>query len=253
MAKTKNKKSKAVEQTEETSSLYYFYSVGCAFCKQVEPIVDELIKEGHDILKLDISESENKKISQELSKEYNKQCGTPWLIDANTGNQMCGWKDKESIMKWVGGEDIPIPPTPNGMPPRVPFMDAKTEEIKKWKEDYNKWLENNQHLPDNRRKTTDELLAMPRPKYSPPTQPSPQATDSQLDEWGKKYEKWRKDNTHLPNLQPVENILESFKNRRNQMQQQQQNNPQGLNPEQNARLVRLEQKVDKLIKHLGVK
>ena len=33
----------------------------------------------------------------------------------------------------------------------------------------------------------------------------------------------------------------------------QQNNPQGLNPDQNARLVRLEQKVDKLIKHLGVK
>ncbi len=253
MAKTKNKKSKAVEQTEETSSLYYFYSVGCAFCKQVEPIVDELIKEGNDILKLDISEPENRKIAQELSKEYNKQCGTPWLIDANTGNQMCGWKDKESIMKWVNGEDIPTPPAPIGIPPKVPFMNAKKAEIKKWKEDYNKWLEKNQHLPEIRRKTTAELLAMPRPKTEPPKPPAPMATDEEFEKWGKEYTKWKDKNEHLPNLQPTETILSNLKNRRSQMQNQQKQNSQGLNPNQEARLTRLEQKMDKLMKHLGVK
>ena len=124
--------------------------------------------------------------------------------------------------------------------------DCETEEIKKWKEDYNKWLENNQHLPDNRKKTADELLAMPRPKYSPPTQPSPQATDSQLDEWGKKYEKWRKDNTHLPNLQPSSVILQRFKQ---QTQQPPVQNTQGLE----QRITIMEQKLDKLMSHLGVK
>ena len=38
-------------KTEETkeSSWYYFYSVGCGFCKRVDPIVDELNKEGYNI------------------------------------------------------------------------------------------------------------------------------------------------------------------------------------------------------------
>ena len=65
------KRRKEAEVVEETQSpLYYFYSVGCGFCKKVEPIVDELIKDGNDILKLDISDPENQKISQELKKEY---------------------------------------------------------------------------------------------------------------------------------------------------------------------------------------
>ena len=41
------------------STLYYFYSVGCGFCKRVDPIIDELNKEGHDILKLDLSDMFN--------------------------------------------------------------------------------------------------------------------------------------------------------------------------------------------------
>ena len=239
------------KKSKKESTLYYFYSVGCVFCKKVEPIVDELIKEGHDILKLDTSEPENKKISEELSKEYKKQCGTPWLIDASNGNQVCGYKDKETIMKWVNGEDIPSPPTPNGIPPKVPFMNAKKTEVSKWKKDYNKWLENNQHLPDDRRKTADEILEMPRPKSAPPTPPDINSTDKELDEWGKEYIKWKDENKHLPNLQPVDNVIQNLKRRRDMSKQQ--NNPQGLSPNQNARLTRLEQKVDKLIKHLGVK
>ena len=54
MAKTKDKEVleevKEETPTEDTknqpkeSSLYYFYSVGCGFCKKVEPIIDELNK-----------------------------------------------------------------------------------------------------------------------------------------------------------------------------------------------------------------
>ena len=68
----KETKTKSKEQNIE-SPWYYFYSVGCGFCKKVDPIIDELIKEGHDILKLDISDSENKKIAEELKNEYKAQ------------------------------------------------------------------------------------------------------------------------------------------------------------------------------------
>ena len=37
---------------KKESSLYYFYSVGCGWCKKAEPIVDELNESGdYDILK----------------------------------------------------------------------------------------------------------------------------------------------------------------------------------------------------------
>ena len=134
MAKSKKDTSQVEEKNvevveEEESTLYYFYSVGCGFCKKLEPIIDKLNTEGHNILKLDLAEKDNQWLKKELSDNYKKQCGTPWLIDANTGNQVCGWRDKETIMKWIGGEDIPIPPTPNGMPPRVPPMTAKKSEV----------------------------------------------------------------------------------------------------------------------------
>ena len=258
MAKSKKDTSQVEEKNievveEEESTLYYFYSVGCGFCKKMDPIIDELNKEGYDILRLDLSDKDNQGLKNELSKKYNKQCGTPWLIDASNGNQVCGYREKNDILKWVNGEDIPAPPRPNGIPPRPPFLNASDEEVTKWKKDYNEWLDNNQHLPDDRRKTAKEVLEMPRAKSEPPKPPIPQATDADLDNWSKEYIKWKDENTHLPNLQPVENLIQNFKNRRSQMQQQQslQNDSKGVEKIVD-RVNNIEKKLDKLIKHLGV-
>ena len=119
-------KEKTVKE-EKLSPLYYFYSQGCGFCKKSEPIIDELIKEGHDILKLDLADTDNKKINQELKTKYNAKCGTPWFINADTGNQVCGFREKDILEKWAKGEEIPAPPRPNGPPPRPPqdFEDKK--------------------------------------------------------------------------------------------------------------------------------
>ena len=240
------KKAKEAEVVEETQSpWYYFYSVGCGFCKKVEPIVDELIKDGNDILKLDISDPENQKISQELKKEYKAQCGTPWFINIETGKQVCGYREKDILQKWLDGEDIPAPPRPKGPMPKVPLMGVDGKEETKWKEDYKKWSEENSHLPNLQ--TADQILSRPRPKTEPPKPPMPNSTDEQLDEWGKEYDKWSKENKHLPNLQPSKVILDRMKNARNQ----QMNPGVGGNVEQ--RLTTLEQKLDRLMNHLGVK
>ena len=241
-----------VKKTKKESTLYYFYSVGCGFCKKMDPIIDELNKKGHNILKLDLADKDNQGLKNELSKEYNKQCGTPWLIDASNGNQVCGFREKSDVLKWVNGEDIPAPPKPNGMPPRPPFMNATDEEVKTWKDGYNKWLGDNEHLPDERKKTADEILEMPRPNSAPPPRPNPSSTDEELEKWVEKYDIWRNDNKHLTKLQPGEVLLKNLKNARNQQVQQPQQS-QGLNPSQEARMSRLEQKMDKLMKHLGVK
>tara|TARA_B100000965_G_C19571326_1_gene749259 strand:- start:437 stop:1195 length:759 start_codon:yes stop_codon:yes gene_type:complete len=252
MAKSKKDKSqveeKNVKVTEE-STLYYFYSVGCGFCKKAEPIVDEFNKSGKypEILKLDLAEPDNKGLKDELSKKYNKQCGTPWFIDGKTGNQICGFRDKETVEKWLNGEDIPAPPRPKSQPPKLPYHGASKKEINEWKDLYEKWVKENEHLPNLQE--ADTILERPRPKSDPPRPPAPNSTDKQYDDWAKEYDTWAEENKHLPNLQSSSQILPRLKGQN----QPQPNVGANLNADQEARLKRLEQKMDKLIKHLGVK
>ena len=160
MTNTKNK------QIQENSPFYYFYSTGCVFCKQVDKFVEELNKEGHDILRLDASEPENKEIIKEIKKEYNIKCGTPWLVNIKTGHNICGLRDKETIEKWLAGEKIEPLKRPNSPMPKPPFKGASKKEETKWKKDYKKWIEENSHLPNL--KTSQEILDLPRPKSEPP-------------------------------------------------------------------------------------
>ena len=119
MAKSKkeNVELKLKENDKKTNiasvknEFYYFYSVGCGFCKKAEPIVDELNKEGHNILKRDLAEPDNQGLAKELKEKYNVQCGTPWFIEANSGNSICGYRDKDVVEKWLNGEKIEAPPS----------------------------------------------------------------------------------------------------------------------------------------------
>tara|TARA_Y100000034_G_C6761177_1_gene339032 strand:- start:25 stop:825 length:801 start_codon:yes stop_codon:yes gene_type:complete len=254
VVETTNEKTNEVE--EELSSWYYFFSQGCGWCKKTSPIVDELINGGHDILMLDLAEPDNQKLNNELKAEFKTQCGTPWFINADTGKGICGFREKDVLEKWLNGEDIPAPPRPTGPPPKPPLMGATKKEENKWKKEYEKWLKDNEHLPENRKKPADEILSQPRPKSDPPRPPmGPQSTDEDIDKWGEEYKKWSEENKHLPNLQPVDKIVQNMKNRKNQMV----NTPQG-NPNQRVipgnleqRMTTMEQKLDKLINHLGVK
>ena len=203
--------SKETTKEEKLSPLYYFYSVGCGFCKRVDPIVDELNKEGHDILRLDLADKDNATLNKELKDKYKAQCGTPWFINAETGNQVCGYREKDILLKWINGEEIPQPPRPTGPPPRPPLMNAPDEEVEKWKKEYEEWAKKNKKLPNIR--TVDDILKMPRPKTLPPTPPNPNSTDEEIDKWKEQYDVWAGENSHLPNLISSDVIVQRFKNR----------------------------------------
>lgn len=249
------KEVKEVEQQKsKEKTLYYFYTTGCGFCKKVEPIVDELNSEGHNILKLDLANGDNKKLQAEVKEEYKHQCGTPYFVDAETGNMVCGYREKDILEKWANGEEIPAPPRPNGIPPKPPLHGALDEEVEKWKTEYQKWADDNTHLP--KIQTVDEILARPRPKSDPPRPPmAPKNTDADIDGWAKEYSKWIKENDHLPNLIPTETLIERIKQQRDRTGAP--TPPSGTGGPTNDSLIKkvqaLEFKLDALMRHLGVK
>ena len=254
MSKNKSNKN-AKSNVKKDPTLYYFYSQGCGWCKKTEPLIDEINKEGKysEILKLDLADETNRKIKDELVKKYNVQCGTPWMVDAETGNSICGFREKDILEKWANGEEIPQPVRPTGPPPKPPLMNVSKEEEDKFKKEYGEWLKKNDKLPNV--KTADDILEMPRPKTEPPAAPTPQSSDSDLEKWAKQYDKWAKENDHLPNLIPSDQIIQRFKQMRNQQQGQQPPaaGARGQDMTQlNNRLTVLENKLDKLLSHLGV-
>ena len=78
---------------KKESTLYYFYSVGCGFCKKVDPIVDELNKEGHNILRLDLAESDNQGLKKELETKYK----VPLTFNQSIGFKVEDERNKELI------------------------------------------------------------------------------------------------------------------------------------------------------------
>ena len=180
--------------SKKESTLYYFNSVGCAFCKKIDPIVEKLNKEGYDILSLDIAEKDNQGLHREIENKYDLRCGTPFLVDGSNGNNICGEANEEMIKKWVDGEEIPKPPTPKSPAPPLPQNFDDEEKIDKFKKDYNKW---------------------------------------------------KKENKHLPNLHSAEQIVERFKQQWEARKKQQQS--------LDVRMGVVEEKLDKLMSHLGVK
>jgi len=255
------------EVEEELSPWYYFFSVGCGFCKRAQPIVEELIDAGHDILLLDMAEPDNQALNRELQAEYKTQCGTPWFINADTGKGICGFREKDILEKWLDGEDIPAPPRPTGPPPKPPFQGSTNKEDIAWKKEYTKWVKDNKHMPDTwqkQQKSASEIIDLPRPKSDPPRPPMgpqmAQATDEVLDKWGEELKVWQEENKHLPNLQPVDQVVQNFKSRRDQMAAQQAGTQPGavavddtkLNT-LDAKVQALEVKIDKIMNHFGVK
>lgn len=226
------------------SNYYFFYTVGCGWCTKVIPIIDELNEEDHNIWKLDLAEPENKEVQAELKQKYNIKCGTPLFIDTETGKYVCGYREKDILLKWLNGEDVPPPPKPKSPMPRAPFFGSPKKEEQKWIKEYEKWADDNSHLPGL--KTANELLLRPRPKSLPPITPTPNSDENIIQKWKRDYTLWMKDNNHLRGLLSPDIILKRIRG----------NRPEITSPHNSAlvdRINTIEQKLDRLMIHLGVK
>ncbi len=99
------------------SKLTYITSARCGWCRKADPIIEELQKSGLEITVLDVTVEEDKKLASEIKNKHNQNCGTPFFIDAETGNSQCGFSE-ENIRKWAAGEKIPPPKKKKPSPPQ---------------------------------------------------------------------------------------------------------------------------------------
>ena len=63
---------------EKESTLYYFYSVGCAYCNKVEPIINELNSNGYDIINLDLSDKSNELFNSSIIVDFSLSKVRTW-------------------------------------------------------------------------------------------------------------------------------------------------------------------------------
>jgi hypothetical protein len=70
------------------------------------------------------------------------------MIDAETGNSICGFREKDILEKWAKGEEIPQPPRPKSPPPPPPQDFDNDEQINTWKTGYETWRKENDHMPN---------------------------------------------------------------------------------------------------------
>lgn len=141
------KKTTTSTKTAVKHDLLYIMSPSCGWCKKSDPVVEELIKEGHKITRLDVMNPEDQKRAEEVKQKYSAQCGTPLFIDAETGNIKCGFAEKDVLEKWAKGEEIPAPPRPKSPPPPPPQDLEDEKQIEDFKNAYDKWTKENDHLP----------------------------------------------------------------------------------------------------------
>jgi glutamine synthetase len=100
----------ACKKCEKKKELYYIMNPRCGWCTKSDPVVKELIKDGHTITTLDVQNEEDREKANTIKEKYDVQCGTPFFIDASNGNSVCGFREKEILEKWANGEKIPAPP-----------------------------------------------------------------------------------------------------------------------------------------------
>ena len=90
----------------------------------------------------------------------------------------------------------------------------------------------------------EKITEPPKPKSPPPTLPQNWDDEKLVEDWKKSYVKWKNENNHLPNIQPVDDVIKRLK-----QQWEAKKNQQNLG----FRMTSIEQKLDKLMNHLGVK
>jgi len=109
---------KCNKKNNEKHDLLYIMNPNCGWCKKADLVVDELIKDGYEITTLDVTNQEEAERANSIKAKHKAQCGTPLFLDAETGNMLCGFREKDVLEGWAKGEESAPPPTSDNPTPQ---------------------------------------------------------------------------------------------------------------------------------------
>jgi len=144
------------------SELLYITNPNCGWCKKADPVVEEMVKNGHKITTLDLTKPEDAKRANEVKAKHGAQCGTPLFIDGKSGNMVCGFR-QDVLQDWAEGKDIPAPPPR----PQQPQQQQQQQQGPQMTKAEYIWLDGT--TPKNIRSKT-RFLTLDRTKISNPEQ-----------------------------------------------------------------------------------
>ena len=88
--------------------LLMFSGTECVHCKEMDPIVEKLEKEGIKMTHLEVwHDSSNAKLMQQHDKDErgNEFCGgVPFFFNEKTGKKICGNTSFEKLKAWAQGK-----------------------------------------------------------------------------------------------------------------------------------------------------
>lgn len=84
-------------------ALLEFYGDECHFCKQMEPVIDQLKKEGFKIEQYEVWHDEEN--AKKMLEYDDGACGAvPFFVNTKTGKMICGASDYDGLKAWAEGK-----------------------------------------------------------------------------------------------------------------------------------------------------
>ena len=134
------------------SPIYFFTRSGCAWCKKMQPSIEQINNTLSDEQKIQIhntDEEKSKYIYNSIITRYKLKRIVPMLYNSNIGTYLLGYQDKKNVQQFLKANPLkekkPLTPMP-----KFDIDDSTKKDFEKWKKDVILWYGKNKNdLPSN--------------------------------------------------------------------------------------------------------
>ena len=134
------------------SPIYFFTRSGCAWCKKMQPSIEQINNTLSDEQKIQIhntDEEKSKSIYHSIITRYKLKRIVPMLYNSNIGTYLLGYQDKKNVQQFLKANPLkekkPLTPMP-----KFDIDKSTKKDFEKWKKDVILWYGKNKNdLPSN--------------------------------------------------------------------------------------------------------
>ena len=134
------------------SPIYFFTRSGCAWCKKMQPSIEQINNTLSDEQKIQIhntDEEKSKSIYNSIITRYKLKRIVPLLYNSNIGTYLLGYQDKKNVQQFLKANPLkerkPLKPIPT-----FNIQNSSKKDFENWKKSVILWYEKNKNdLPTN--------------------------------------------------------------------------------------------------------